>query len=148
MANPAAQVKVKTIDHKPALARPAISESTSDGSSELGRNLFIRIEAQNPRLGALAQSNILLSNVPLPGVNLEQRAEFRCDLARSISGTGIHHNDFGDQIAHAFETARQIVRFIEGDHGRRQGQSVAHGPTDTLFYLAISTADNSCEPRV
>src|SRR5215469_1766899 len=82
--NPLAEIEIQAIDKKPLLARFTAGKSLPNRTCQLGRNCFVRVEAQHPWLRAALQGKVLLRDMTLPGMNFKASAKLLRHLPRAI----------------------------------------------------------------
>lgn len=122
MADPAA---AKTGASRKTKRRVAagMRERATNLVAQSGRNYFIRVEIQQPRLRGFAGGGIFLDAITFPRFAKNFRAELRGDFIRAISHVVVDDNDdFADPARDTVERAPDAPGFVAGDEADGNGQ--------------------------
>src|SRR5207253_1915984 len=100
---------------KPKGGQPGVAcQSPLDLAGQRGRHLFVGIDAQDPRLRRLFDSEILLGPVTRPGTIEDTRPKLSGQL-RSPIGTAAVHDDPFWSPTHAGEAPHDVAFLVLGD---------------------------------
>ena len=77
---------------------------------------FVGIEGENPIVGGGRGGEVFLARIASPGFFDDSGAEAGGDFAGSVCGTAVDYEDFIG-TAKAFDGARDVAFFVEGDDG-------------------------------
>ncbi len=104
---------------------------------ELGGELFVGVEREDPVAGALGEGEVLLCGEAGPGALEDRGVEAACDFKGAVGGAGVYDDDLVGP-GYAGEGAREVLFFVEGDD--RDGQERHRGRWRSLLRRPFSAS--------
>ena len=115
MAHPAAEDEVEPGDPVGVELWGAGEEGLDAGGERRGED-FVGVEGKDPGVGAFVDGGVHLGAVALPGLGVDDAAEFAGDVEGAVSGAGVDEDEFvgpGD----ALKGAPEVGGFVAGEDG-------------------------------
>ena len=119
VANPAVEEEIAAADEVGVGRRGWWGGAVRISSLELGGELFVGVEREDPGAGAFFDGGVLLGGEALPGLGEDFGVEGGGDLEGAVGGTGVDDDDFVGEVD-AGEGAGEVLLFVEGDDGYGQ----------------------------
>ena len=92
-------------------------------SRNSGANLLVRIQGEHPRLGGMAEGQVLLFAKTVPGMPEDFRAKGSGDVFRAVLHVLVqNHHDFRGPPGDAVQQAADPLGFRPGNNADRNGQ--------------------------
>ena len=110
-------------------------EELLDFGTQAGREFFIRIEGQHPRMRAMREGGILLIAVAQPVLMDDARPGAGGHVPGSVGTAAVHHNNFRRQSGDRRQTTRQIAFLVARDDGNGQR---GHHPSPVMVMWPLA----------
>src|SRR5207249_34294 len=101
----------------PVRALTRAPEHGADLLSELRGDLLVRVHREDPVAGRLLEGEVLLGGEPGPRPDPDAVGELARDLARLVTGLGVHHDELVGP-GQALEAGPEPLFLVEGDDDR------------------------------
>src|SRR5439155_3399943 len=117
VTHPAPSADVPPRHPVPVRALTRAPEHGADLLSELRGDLLVRVHREDPVAGRLLEGEVLLGGEPGPRSDPNAVGELARDLARLVTGLGVHHDELVGP-GQALEAGPEPLFLVEGDDDR------------------------------